>query len=486
MPLDASDPMTRGGPTPHVKEWFVMINRLYRFGFLAMPIGTAAELPVPLESWNLVRMYGWQLFIHPESSLTSVEDSAGRCAIAIGDIFVAHGSTTLEDHLLSIARGGRASMDDLSGRFTIVVFERGRVAVLNDPLGSQTVFYSTDGRAVGSHAALVAEALGIERSRVVTRYMASEEYKSRTTRFLPGDLSLFDGIRLLVPNNELALPEARTRRFWPNRALRSTGVDEVYDLWDEYFTNYAAFLEPRYSLVLGLTGGMDSRAIIATLRAKGMHPRYETWDAMKEEERSRIPAMVAHLQGPHRWIDMKYRSEEPGFREIRQAAKSAAGFTRGTPLLPAQVAQGAGSRDLFLYGHGSAVASGAFSLMAKPWLPEEPLQRAYALYSGTTRKNASPEYRDFTLQAFQEFFENGNYYGELHSADVGDLLYWEHRMANWASLQIATFTVALNSHAAFNSRRLFESFWGLTDERRFTKGIHREIMMRYDPTLAAL
>lgn len=357
---------------------------------------------------------------------------------------------------------------------------------MNDPLGSQTVFYDAEGRAVGSHAALVAEALGTGRSRSATRYMATDEYKSRTTRFLPGDLSLFDGIRLLIPNNEVELPSARTRRYWPGRPLEPTDVEMTFGLWDEYFTNYAAFLEPRYNLVLGLTGGMDSRAIIATLRAKGMRPRYETWDAMKEEERSRIPAMVAHLKGPHRWIDMAYRSDAPEFREIREAAKIAAGFTRGTPLLPAQVSRGAGQRDLFLYGHGSAVASGAYSRMAKPWLPEEPLQRAYTLYSGTARKNASPEYRDFTLQAFREFFENGNYHCELHGADIGDLLYWEHRMANWASLQIATFTVALNSHAAFNSRRLFAAFWGLIDERRFTKGIHQEIMTRYDPTLAAL
>lgn len=463
-----------------------MVDRLYRFGFVVVREDDKSELPEALVNWHVMRVDGWKLFLHPESLYKVVEDLEGRRAVAVGDVFVAHGPSTVDDHLLALAGGGRQSMDDLSGRFAVLLFATGTMTVLNDPLGSQTVFYSTAGECAGSHAALVAEVLGIPKSRGVLRYMATDEYKSRTTRFLPGDLSLFEGVRLLIPNNEIELPEARTRRYWPRRPVKHTQTSDVLTLWDEYFTHYAAYLAPRYRLVLGLTGGMDSRTIIATLRAKGMSPRYETWDAMNEKERSRIPAMVEHLQGPHRWIDMKRRSGEPEFRQIREAAKLAAGYTRGTPLLPAQVAEGAGPRDLFLYGHGSAVASGAYSRAAKPWMPEDRLQRAYTLYAGNARKNASKEYEEFTLQAFREFFDRGNYSVDLYGVDEGDLLYWEHRMANWASLQIATFAVGVNSHAAFNSRRVFEAFWGAGNEHRLDKAIHRHIMAHYDPTLASM
>lgn len=80
-------------------------NRLYRFGFLAIPVGTLVEVPAVLETWNLIRVDGWKLFIHPEAPVTSVEDSAARRVVAVGDVFVAHGATVLDDHLLSIARG---------------------------------------------------------------------------------------------------------------------------------------------------------------------------------------------------------------------------------------------------------------------------------------------------------------------------------------------------------------------------------------------
>ena len=52
-------------------------------------------------------------------------------------------------------------LDDLSGRFALLVVEQGRARVFNDPIGSRSVFYN-DGApfAVSSHAFVLAAALG--------------------------------------------------------------------------------------------------------------------------------------------------------------------------------------------------------------------------------------------------------------------------------------------------------------------------------------
>jgi hypothetical protein len=328
--------------------------------------------------------------------------------------------------------------------------------------------------------------MGYSQSRGVRRYMALPEYKARNTRFLPGDLTLFDGIALLPPNNEVHLRTARTTRFWPAGPIRRSTADDAFAVWDEYFTHYAGFLAPRYRPVLGLTGGIDSRSVIATLRSKGISVRCETWDSMPEHERKRIGPMVAHLGVEHSWLDLTAREDSTHFRGLRKAAQKAAGFTRGTPILPALMDAAAGPRDVFLYGHGSGVMRGSYSRLFKPWLPEDPLKRLYALYAGPKRKEASAEYETFTLAALKDFLHHANYGTELHGADIGDLFYWEQRMANWAALQIATFTVTMQSHAALNSRRLFSTFWGIAGDARSEKLLNREIMHHYDPVLADL
>lgn len=458
----------------------------YRLGFLIGAIDGYRAPEEAIRGWHQLRVSQTELLVHPDCSVLSVQTSRGNRAVAIGDIFVAHGDSELEDALLAIADGDRAILTDLSGRFALVIIAGGEVSVIHDPLGSQSVFYASGGGVAASHSALVAETMGLKQSRQVRRYMALPEYKARTTRFLPGDLSIFDGVHLLAPNNELHLRSGRTSRYWPSSAVQPTTPSEAFSVWDEYFSNYAAFLAPRYRPVIGLTGGTDSRAVIATLRSKGIEPRCETWDRMPQAERDRISPMVSHLGVQHDWLDLARRPQTERFDDIRAAAKKAAGYTRGVPVLPALMDELAQPRDIFIYGHGSGVMRGSYSRTFKPWLPEDPLKRFYVLYAGTGRKVASSEYETFTLEALRGFLERANFQEDLHDADIGDLFYWEQRMANWAAMQISTFAVTIQSHAALNSRKLFTSFWGIEGELRSAKHLNMEIMRHYDSSLAEL
>ncbi|MGP5717794.1 hypothetical protein ACTXO9_18120 [Brachybacterium tyrofermentans] len=458
----------------------------YRLGFLCIERSLPAQVPDAVSGWHRLTLGHADLYVHPSSYVQSIETARGEKLIAVGDVFVAHGARPLDDHLLDIASGARESLEDLSGRFALLTLSAEKISVMHDPLGSQSVFYSVAGGLVGSHAALLAETLGTPRSRAVRRYMALPEYKARTTRFLPGDLTMFDGVLLLAPNNELDLHRGLTTRYWPLSSIQDTNASEALAVWDEYFTKYADFLSSRYNPVIGLTGGTDSRSVIATLRSKGVSMRCETWDSMQPPERARIMPIVSHLGVQHRWLDLTHRSEAPRFLAMRSAAQKAAGYTRGTPLLPALVDEAAAEKDIFLYGHGSGVMRGSYSRLFKSWLPEDALKRLYALYAGPQRKKASREYEKFTLNALSGFLDRANYDSELFGADIGDLFYWEQRMANWGALQIATFAVTIQSHAAFNSRRLFVAFWGIDGEARSAKLLNMEFMRHYDSTLAQL
>ncbi|MFC7457055.1 asparagine synthase-related protein [Brachybacterium sp. GCM10030267] len=429
----------------------------------------------------------YKVFVHPEADVHRMENRDGRVVLAIGDIFVAHGELTVPDCLFRLAAGDRRVLDDLSGRFAVFVFDGVEGRLVHDPLGSQSVFYlpETFGP-VASHAALLAQCEGLAVSARMSQYMRTDEYRDRSTRFLPGDLTVFDEVKHLIPNNELDLRTGTTARYWPWREARATDFEQLLAVWDEYFASYVSFLNDRYTPVIGLTGGVDSRSVIATLRALGLDARFVTWDAMGADEAARIPKLVEHLAAPHRWIRMSERQNLADLEEIRSAAREAAGFTRGSPVLPAQMGEGADPRDVFVKGLGGEVLRGPFNSRHKAYLPADPLELAYALFAGPVRHRAGALYSTVTRQAINGYLKRANYAADLHGADVGDLVYWEQRMGTWTSVQHAELATTMHSHSAMNSRRLFEAAWGLPVDERFGKELLVRIMRHYDPALAAL
>lgn len=461
--------------------------RDFRRGFICTERGHRFVDPGPLSGWNRVLTSRYKIFIHPEADVVRSEDAEGRLVVAIGDIFSTSGSANIPELLLKIAGGDRRSLDDLSGRYALIVIDGESATVLHDPLGSQSVFYTLGGPSIAaSHSTLIAECEGIELSPRLQEYVRTDEYRNRSSRFLPGDITLYDNIVHLIPNNEVELSSGTTARYWPWRRVRAANFSDLISEWQNYFEAYAAFLQGRYAPVIGLTGGVDSRAVIATLQSLNVGSRFVTWDRMGEEESARIPRLVEHLGGTHRWIRTSAKPGAPDLDESRRAAQRATGYTRGMPLLPAQMAEGAGPRDVFLKGLGGEVMCGPFNARNKTYLPDDPVKLAYALFAGPARVGASKAYAETTVGAIRDYLSRANYSADLHGVDVGDLIYWEQRMGTWTSIQHAEMSTAMNSHSAMNSRRLFAAAWGLPDDERFSKELMLRIMREYDPVLASL
>lgn len=462
--------------------------RDYRLGFIGAPRRHRFEVPSFVGGWNRLLTPGFKFFIHPEAAVHRVEDAEGRVVLVIGDVLVAHGESSLDDLLLRVAAGEREPLDDLTGRFALAILDGEEGNLVHDPLGSQSIFRTLGPMPVfSSHASLIAECNDLRASQRIKKYMASDEYRARVTRFLPGDLTLYEEVVHLIPNNELNLRTGETHRYWPRASIPTGTFNDLVNVWDEYFRAYVRFFQQRYRPVIGLTGGLDSRAVIATVHSMSLEAKYVTWDKMPEDEANRIPLLAKHLGGSHSWVRTGERPEGVEVDEIRQAAKFATGLTRGTPLLPAQVAQVVAPRDLFFKGLGGEVMRGPFNSRMKAHLPSDDHEKlAYALYAGKIRLSAGAEYEKTTLAAIRGYLERANYSADLHGADAGDLIYWEQRMGTWTAIQHAEFSVVLNSHSAMNSRKIFSAAWGLPDEERFGPRLLQRLIERYDPKLASI
>ena len=193
----------------------------YRYGFLCHHKAEAMAGTWPELSDSFVRqdVQDFVIWLHPEARVEVVAHAGGDIVV-LGDAYC-HSGMDLKSRLAGLDWSDPwPGIDDLGGRFAILFLSGPNIRAANDPFGSRMVFYTPDRTAIASHAALLAAALGIEKSERIAAFMASAEYKSRTVGYLPGDLTIFSNVFALVPNNYW---DGRgTHRYWPRGPMAST------------------------------------------------------------------------------------------------------------------------------------------------------------------------------------------------------------------------------------------------------------------------
>lgn len=504
---------------------------LFRFGFICFP---AADHPQGdrawtnvVQSWQKFEVAGLVIYHHHEVPLRCQRGDSGA-AVLIGEAFASPAARTVES-VLSALLAAEAddlvfdSFDALSGRFALLLLKGSVQRAFHDPIGSRSLFYrSTGGFCIGSHAELIARAFDHRRSRPVREFLASEEYKSRTVKYLPGDLTLYKGLHALAPNNYYDIIGRRTVRYWPRQSRRSTNFDDFFGALDDYFVALVSHLRGRYSPILGVTGGIDTRTIISAFCRYGLPFQGVTWlrrtGGVQKPERALVEALAAHAGIEHTYLELGRPHDD--LRGVGAVAKRNVGnYWRPSPITPHMHQHFAGRRAVFVRGYGAEVIRGYYNL-SNPrarGLQGPPLRgrlRAWAhrvrllqpktrearidavtasellsAYNTSMRKaQAGDEPTRLGRAAFEGFIERANYDERLmrHGFDVNDVFYWEHRMGMWGSSKHNEMDPAVLSITGFNSREVYETAFGMDARERLTKGLLLEVVRRYDERMAEI
>lgn len=456
----------------------------YRFGFICFRRNEAAGFRLP-NGWTGADLGEFRVLTHPEASVRVLRYRWGT-AIVVGEVFVAHGAVDLEEVLDRIAAGRVEYLDRLGGRFALLLVGDSWGRAFHDPMGSRTISYTLDGAlVVGSHSTLVAEVTGESIWPAMKAYLTSDEYRAKRTRFLPGDRTMFENVVRLAPNNSLDLMSGQTQRYWPRREIDATSLEDFYSTFDEYLKRYAAYLRKFSTPVLGLTGGVDSRTLIAGLGHHGAALRLVTWDRLPAEETRRLRPMIEHLGWPHHLLDVSYKSDDASFKALRRAANLNSGYWRGASYLTAQTGLDASPSDVFVRGLGGEIISG-FYTSASLRSGEDVLAMLVRHYYTRAVKRPSHENLQFTTKAFEGFMTRANYHAPFFNVPAHELSYWEHRMGMWGAELNNEFDPAMPAHAGMNSRELFRVAWGLPESDRRGKELLVNVIRRYDPALAEM
>lgn len=228
---------------------------------------------MPSEHWRSQRLHdGWLLSHHEDLEIASEGDGDFK-VVLLGNAydldFTSRTNNEVAASLVEAAEEERASfagfearLSRLSGRHVVLAFGQEDDRIYHDAGGLKSVFFvntADDDLCVGSQPALL-EHFGKTRrdDGAYDAFVAKPHSASFSAYFVP-----YEHVTQLLPNRYLSLRKGLAQRFWPVAGCQESSLNEsadtVYQLTKASIE--AHFL--RGKLALTLTGGFDSRMLLA-------------------------------------------------------------------------------------------------------------------------------------------------------------------------------------------------------------------------------
>jgi asparagine synthase (glutamine-hydrolysing) len=219
--------------------------------------------PMTNEDGSVVVVYNGETYNYPELR---------RLVLDRGHRLHTHCDTEVLPHLYEDEGIGFAHR--LNGIFAFALFDRrlGKLFVVRDPLGVKPVVYAErDGRLAFGSEAKVVLASGL----VSAELDEASLHLSMNVRYVPGDRTLFRGIRPLRPGHVLEYDGSAARTYayagidWTPDESRSR--DEWLEgIRSHYQDAVTRQLLSDVPLAVSLSGGIDSSSIVAMMRRAGV------------------------------------------------------------------------------------------------------------------------------------------------------------------------------------------------------------------------
>lgn len=375
------------------------------------------------------------------------------------------------------------ALDYLGGRFAILVEVDGLYRVFHDAHGTRTIYYDVDRPAFSSHAHLLASLVSAEPRRS-DELKAAQSWAALPLSFA-WDETPYPTIRALLPNHVLELESRRTYRYFPREHNRFTGLSfeerasEMNRLW---LGQMSAFAQNTDRFFVSLSGGLDSRVVLAALREykdKVDAFTYFTnngtgnWAQAMQLDRdlSREVLALAHVNH----VPIVHGQGTKFTEEDKAIADKNSLVEHGRWLVARYVENFGNSTGLHFRGNTQETIRSYYGSTKQ----RDPIDLVKGLISSRLKSvnlddSGIKDYEaklDSTLKQF-------GYPSALHDFVASDMFYWEIRMGRWLAEIYNETDPAFDSISPMNMRAIVElGLAGSEDERRsgimFTELIDR-------------
>ena len=343
------------------------------------------------------------------------------------------------------------------GRWALLAKWPGVEIGLTDPCGLRQINFSLEPGAVwlGSSPEIVRRVNPSEldgASDKVSFYSANR-FRELESPWL-GAETIYSGCRHLAANHWLDTATARMVRFFPDRPVQSVPVPQAVERATVILQATLQAAAKRFALQLPVTGGWDSRVLLAASRPLAQTDRVRYFvDRMgvcpPDHADVRVPQALAKRLGfeltvenslaPPPWFEEQLRENVTLSRTL---PKTNAIYTKLT----------AGEARVNINGNVSEICRCFYQQrMGKLW-GEATVTRMLRVmgFAGS----------QFAGRALEEWLDGLKPTLAGTGLDVLDMLYWEQRMGNWGAQYPAEQDISVDELSPFNGRDIIMTLLG--------------------------
>ena len=417
----------------------------------------------------------------PELSIAHVTGAGGR-VVSLGEVAdPSRPSLTNETIVAELANAAswpklEADLDDLTGRWVLIVTLGKETRIYHDAAGMRSVHHyvdAADGAVyAGSQPNLFRDLLGVERDAALVA--AYERGPVPRSSGWPGETTPVVGVRRLLPNHYLDWATGRSERYWPREPIANRHLEEASEETARLLTGGLEAAVSRGEVWLPLSGGYDSRIVFACAKPFWNQVHFvNTFNPQTPRYDRDIPQILTRLAG-RELTTVEYRPPDDAFLAIchRNAGNMFRdGHASDFYSLFRQLDFAARtSRPLFAFGHVAELA------------------RCYYYKDGVHPADVGVDLLCAKSRYFSNEIARSDYADWLSrfprgaGIDVLDLFYWECRMGTWGTVHNAYREAFLESMPPFNCRRLLTSALGLEAKyRRTPHALFRQVLRIAEP-----
>ena len=283
------------------------------------------------DEWNKTKVDSFNIYNHKQLPCF-VKSSGNTSAVLLGHAYDPFRAQTDENEILdalleNVKFVGREDffeiINDLTGVFCIMIISGKKLMLLNDAVGLCPVYYTESRHPffAASHINLIGDFAGFAEDPYVTSLKSCKTFYYFGNQ-LPGNITKFKEVKLLIPNHCLSADKAvELKRFYYPHYLEISDEEAVDSFCDIMKKSMRVIAEKWERPAVSLTGGCDSRTTLSA--ANGMYDRfsYFSYDSQPNEKPDADAAQIIckNLGLPHTVYNIPYSDDAFGnIEEIRQ------------------------------------------------------------------------------------------------------------------------------------------------------------------------
>jgi hypothetical protein len=409
------------------------------------------------------------LTVHPDLPLCQANHE-GRSLTLLGYLLDPIHPTLSDLEIITAMLRQAASATDifahthaLGGRWILIIDDGKETLLFNDATGCRQVFYTNNSFEeiwCASQPGIIAEELGFQVDKdALDCFINTQACQERIEYWWPGESSPYKEIRHLLPNHYLDLRDGSCRRFWPYEKLRFMSCQEAVHSASLMLRGLMQAASNRFDLALAVTGGWDSRLLLAATREIRQDIFYYTlmynrfYNLTETSPDVKTPSELLPQLGLEHHIIRCPSQMHRKFRDIYFRNVTSAHEAWGN------IAQGIYEN----YPQNRVCMKAVVNEVARCYPPcrlaffERPTAEKLARISGMDR-NA------FAVKHFKKWLIQTQDTISSLNVHIMDLFYLEQRMGNWYAMSQMEWDIAQEVFEPFNCRDLITVFLSVEDK----------------------